>query len=398
VPVSVVVPTRGRRAAVCALVERLQEQQPAGGGLEVVVALDGDLDGTEAALRALEVPRPPVLVRLPSTGRDAAHGHGAGPTRNAGAARATGEVLLFLDDDVRPLRPDLVARHARGHAGARRALVGTIVGEPAAGDRFLTRVVDDWWRAQTRHVEQDRALSFTDVSTGNLSVDRATFLAVGGFRALDRHEDWDLGLRLAAAGVEIRHLPDAAVAHRLDTDLPGYLADVRREGSADVALLEAHPEACGALLVDAYRHADAPRRALLRAAARARGSRSAAVAAGVLTALERAGRYRAWSRGLRVATLAAYWAGVGAAAGSVERLETLLARAAEAGRRGRACLDLDTGELRLPGPGEACEVRVLSAGSEVGVAPLRWAGRPFDRDRFVAHVRRVHGGRGTRSA
>ncbi len=164
---------------MCALVERLQEQQPAGGGLEVVVALDGDLDGTEAALRALEVPRPPVLVRLPSTGRDAAHGHGAGPTRNAGAARATGEVLLFLDDDVRPLRPDLVARHARGHAGARRALVGTIVGEPAAGDRFLTRVVDEWWRAQTRHVEQDRALSFTDVSTGNLSVGRASPGPVG---------------------------------------------------------------------------------------------------------------------------------------------------------------------------------------------------------------------------
>ena len=88
---SVVIPTYQRRDVVVSSVRALAAQEDAP-PFEVVVVVDGSVDGTAEALRALATPFPLSVVEQPNAGRPAAC--------NRGAAAASGELLLFLDDDM----------------------------------------------------------------------------------------------------------------------------------------------------------------------------------------------------------------------------------------------------------------------------------------------------------
>ena len=386
---SVVIPTRGRRDKVCSLVRRLQGQHFDDNRLQIIVVLDGDIDGTGAALAALTVRRLPVPVVLGQTGDDPQVGHGAGPARNAGAASATGDVVLFLDDDVVPTRDDLLLQHAQGHRGdAPCVLVGVPIPRPSAPSAYLSRTISAWWQKQIRHFEAGHALRFTDMATANSSLPTRLFRDIGGFRALSRRDDWDLGLRLQTSHVPLIALAGARVNHMVDTDVRTYLADVRREGAGDAEMTEAHPTALGALPLDLYRHVTAMGALLLRQAFSRRGTDvGARGGAAVLDALERMRREDAWRATLRRATLLQYWAGVGDALVSLERLHNLLRRADKAALSSLACFDIASSELRLPAPDEACEVRVVRGAVTLGTAPLRWGGLPFDEDLFKYQVR-----------
>jgi glycosyltransferase involved in cell wall biosynthesis len=389
---SVVIPTRGRRNTVCRLLEALQEQRFEAGAFEIVVALDGDVDGTEVAIRSLATEPEPVIVRLPQTGCDPHQGHGAGPTRNAGAERASGAVLLFLDDDVIPHGTDLLARHADCHAdGVRRAIVGPVVSEPARAGGYIGRAISEWWGSQTAHLEADGELNFTDVATANLSLPAHVFREIGGFRPLARREDWDLGLRLQRSGVLLGRCPGASIGHSFDTDLRTYFADMLREGAGDARLVEEHPGACGALPLDLYRHVGGWRRRLLDHAFAGRGAKSGlAVAMAGLRALEMGRQYKLWMAVLQRATLLQYWRGVGSHLRTPDRLRELMEQVDQRGRATQAYIDVDAGELKMPAAGEPCDVRVLRSGRLVGIAPLRWGGLPFDPDRFAERVRRSY--------
>jgi len=178
------------------------------------------------------------------------------------------------------------------------------------------------------------------------------------------------------------------VNHTVDTDVRTYLADVRREGAGDAEMTEAHPTALGALPLDLYRHVTAMGALLLRQAFSRRGTDvGARGGAAVLDALERMRREDAWRATLRRATLLQYWAGVGDALVSLERLHNLLRRADKAALSSLACFDIASSELRLPAPDEACEVRVVRGAVTLGTAPLRWGGLPFDEDLFKFQVR-----------
>lgn len=386
---SVVVPTRGRREHAVHLVRRLQDQQYDAARLEVIVALDGDVDGTGAALAALDVPVRPELVRLVSSSLDPHHGQGAGAARNAGAAAASGDVLLFLDDDVRPVDRVLLQGHASGQARRPGALVGMVPPATEEEDRYLTQGARAWWCDQTRALLREEPLRFTDVTTANLSVLRTAFLDAGGFMPLPRREDWELGQRLASRGVELRALPAAAVLHQFETDVSGYLADVRREGAGDSLMAERHPAVVGMLPLGGWRGTGPRRRRALQSLVeRAPSPRLLpAVAPAALRALESAGLRSRWQRALGAVVAVAYWSGVGdALAGSVPRLEALLARADALAAEGCGFFDAVTGELMLPTATQASEIDVHLGGRPLYRVPLRWGGIPFDVTRFTETV------------
>ena len=91
---------------------------------------------------------------------------------NLGLRTASTDLVLFLDDDVVPVR-DLVARHVAGHAEAGVvAVAGQVLQpgeepEPLAGARFAFR------SSLPQHVEE--------VMGGNVSVRRTAALECGGF-------------------------------------------------------------------------------------------------------------------------------------------------------------------------------------------------------------------------
>src|SRR4051794_33250117 len=88
---SVVIPTYQRKDVVCDAVRALGKLMY-DTHFEVIVVVDGSTDGTAPALRQLGC-RFPLRVIEQENG-------GAAHARNTGAAAATGDILLFLDDDM----------------------------------------------------------------------------------------------------------------------------------------------------------------------------------------------------------------------------------------------------------------------------------------------------------
>src|SRR6185369_13801965 len=99
---SIVIPTYERREIVTRSVAALNRQSFR--DFEVVVVDDGSSDGTAEALRALDVNFPLEVISRPN--------EGASVARNVGAASASGEYLVFLDDDMEA-DPEMLAEQDR---------------------------------------------------------------------------------------------------------------------------------------------------------------------------------------------------------------------------------------------------------------------------------------------
>src|SRR4051794_23694299 len=110
--VSVVIPTYNRAARLRAVVDPLLADPSLH---ELIVVVDGSRDGSIELLEEIAVAdgrlRPLWIENIGDMG-----------ARTRGAEIATGEVVLFLDDDVLPA-PGLLAGHARHHAAAEGLVV-----------------------------------------------------------------------------------------------------------------------------------------------------------------------------------------------------------------------------------------------------------------------------------
>jgi GT2 family glycosyltransferase len=153
----------------------------------------------------------------------------AGPAeaRNAGAARATGDVLVFVDADVL-VHPDAFARLYAQFAreNAPDALFGSY------DDRVATTRLAAAFRNLLHHHVHTRSPGPADTFWAGLGAVRSdVFASAGGFdaRRFGRPsiEDIELGMRLSDAGASIEldptiratHLKDWTVAQMLRTDL-----------------------------------------------------------------------------------------------------------------------------------------------------------------------------------
>jgi rSAM/selenodomain-associated transferase 2 len=166
--VSIVIPTLREAAALPATLDHLASLP---GDLEVIVADGGSDDGTPQV--AAGHPRTDAVVEV--------RGGGRARQLNAGAARATGDVLVFLHAD------------SRLPAGAHAALSAT----RADGGNFALRFdgEDRFARALGRVYALQRrfGLYYGDSS---IWVRRATFDRLGGFQELPIMDDYDFVRRL----------------------------------------------------------------------------------------------------------------------------------------------------------------------------------------------------------
>lgn len=187
--VSVVIATRNRAGLLDGALRSLRAQagvpQP-----ELIVVDNGSTDGTAATARQHGA----ACVYEPEPNRARA--------RNAGVAAASGEVILFVDDDV-VVPPFFVAAHLRVHETERfpHVAAGPIINVPSAG---------------VRPVPTFRNASNAFFCTCNVSLPKSTFLAVGGFdEAFDKYgwEDTELGVRLRAYDVKRRFIWNGYLWH-----------------------------------------------------------------------------------------------------------------------------------------------------------------------------------------
>jgi GT2 family glycosyltransferase/peptidoglycan/xylan/chitin deacetylase (PgdA/CDA1 family) len=240
---SIVIPTHQRRERVLRTVAALSEQDR--DDFEVIVVVDGSTDGTADALRALSVPFAVTVLEQSNRGAAAA--------RNAGAAAARGEILLFLDDDMEAA-PSLLAEHDRSLRGGADLVLGDLPLHPESPPNVLSSGVGSWARSRRERLAANPTeIPLADLLTGQLSIAREAFERIGGFDVdltrdgLFGGEDIDFGYRVLKAGYGARFNPAAISYQYFDVDPAEFLRREYEAGRGAHELALKHPERAGQL-------------------------------------------------------------------------------------------------------------------------------------------------------
>lgn len=202
---AVIIPTHNRRAMLLQTLSALAAQTYPADCFEVVVVCDGCSDDTYVALQALTLPFHLIAISQSSAG--------AAGARNRGVQATTARVVLFLDDDI-IATPYLLAEHMRFHDEARRVVIGRLLPDRGVRRAGWTRWEQRTWDRRYADFQRGAAVGGQHFFSGNVSVDREAFVAVGGFNTtLKRAEDTELGFRLQRAGASFCFSAGAAGIH-----------------------------------------------------------------------------------------------------------------------------------------------------------------------------------------
>lgn len=225
--VSVLVPTHDRDALLRTTLEAVLSD---GGATEVVVVDDASRDATPHLLHWMARDEPRLRVVRNDRNR------GKAMSLTIGATRATGDVLLLLDDDVLA-GPGLASGHLRVHASRPGPLVvvGTmpVVLPPRRrpGQAATWRYAREYEQMTDRY-ERDPSEILRNLWGGNVSVPRELFLQVPALD-LPTFDDKALGAHLAHLGCTAVHDPDLTASHLHVRPLPAFRRDARRYGAVE---------------------------------------------------------------------------------------------------------------------------------------------------------------------
>lgn len=245
--ISIVIPTRNRCGSLRRTLDALQTQTISSSAMEVLVVLDACTDDTPRMLEHYK-----TNFSLRSLALDPPH-KGPATARNLGARSARGPLLLFLDDDVVP-DTRLVQAHIDAHTATPNCVVlGPYLPVLQRNADCFRVLQQTWWNDKFLSLQRyGHRFSYTDVLSGNLSIQTRRFAEVGGFDGgfPAAHEDYELGLRLIQAGVRIIVARNATARHHEHEHMTidRSFERARLEGRADVLLARRHASVVHTLL------------------------------------------------------------------------------------------------------------------------------------------------------
>ena len=237
--VSIIIPSHNRSSSLRRALDALHLQTYPIDSIEVIVVADSCIDDTLAMLQDYKAPFKQQAIEV--------NCRSASIARNTGAASATGQLLLFLDDDVEAL-PALVESHVRVHRerpGA--AVIGPYPPKLHGGTRFFDVEVRSWWEEKFYQMSQPgHRFTYEDLLSGNLSLDAELFARLDGFDSTfgHAHEDYEFGIRLLKADVPFVLAAEAVGYHyeHETNNLDRSFRRFRQEGRSDVLIGRRHPE------------------------------------------------------------------------------------------------------------------------------------------------------------
>lgn len=228
---SIILPTYNRLARLQRVLSGLERQTYPLAEAEVIVISDGSSDGTNEWLAAAG---PHTCLRLVPILQA---NQGVAAARNAGLARATGDLVLFIDDDVVPA-PQLIAEHLAPHAAHGDGVV--VLGPMLTPPDFHMQAWVRWEQEMLAKQYADMvaghwAPTARQFYTGNTSLARRYLVEAGGFDpGFRRAEDVELAYRLAQRGLRFVFNPNAVGYHYAERSFRSWLQIPYLYGRNDV--------------------------------------------------------------------------------------------------------------------------------------------------------------------
>jgi glycosyltransferase involved in cell wall biosynthesis len=235
--VSVVIPTKNRAGLLPETIGCIQAQTFPREQYEVIIVDNASSDETRSVLQQKSQTLANLRIGVENK-------PGAAATRNAGLRMASGDLVLFIDDDVRA-EETLIEKHVDAQLKSKRASVIGSISIPWG------ETTEPFWRYLRDHrifnpyTPSNGAIDFAYYHTCNASTPREALLKAGGFdEDFTRYgmEDIELGYRLQKDGSQMIFAPDARAIH---FRFPAYRDFVDRCEDAGYSLgkmLELHPE------------------------------------------------------------------------------------------------------------------------------------------------------------
>ncbi len=231
--VSVIIPAYNALELLKRTVKSLEEQIPDTTGLEVVVVDDASTDGTALWLNSYSGRLDLITVsnRL-NLGRAA--------TRNIGTHASKGELLIFIDGDMK-FGKEFIQRHVNSHETENSVVIGSVVHHSSLGNKAYSRYLR---KRGLFKLDSGKQVSGRYFLSGNSSLTRKLFDDVGGFdESIPYGEDIDFGMRLVNAGATFIYNQALTVTHLHSRSLKDNLKLMREFGRKSLpVLIKKHPE------------------------------------------------------------------------------------------------------------------------------------------------------------
>ncbi len=246
--ISVIIPTYQRCSMVEQALKVLCNQTYSPDRFEVIVSVDGSRDGTREMVEAFKAPYSLRCLYQFNRGRAAAC--------NSGIAAAIGDLVILLDDDMKPA-PDFLSAHFQAHLdNPRLGVMGAVPIYYGQNSRPVIKYIGNKFN---RHLENlarpDYNFSLRSFYSGNFSIPKNVLLEVGSYDEdfkVYGNEDLDLFLRLKKAGVQFKFSPQALAYQSYTKDFRSLARDNISKGQTAVLLATKHPETFKDLKLSAY--------------------------------------------------------------------------------------------------------------------------------------------------
>lgn len=194
--ISVIIPTYNGGQKILNCLKSLDTQTFT--DFEVIVVIDGSSDDTKQLIKQTEfsILRKEIPLRVHYQKNS-----GRASTRNKGASLANGELLLFVDDDIR-LLPNVLEKHLKHYRNIPNSiLIGSAVEDKKLIEsdfqKFRAHLSNKWLKNINCLYPKPLPKHITFLMAAHFSIPKNIFTKVGGFfEGLIDAEDYEMATRL----------------------------------------------------------------------------------------------------------------------------------------------------------------------------------------------------------
>lgn len=234
--ISVIIPTHNRKESILKLLTALANSDFQLQELECIVVCDGCTDDTLFSLQHFHSDVQIKYIETP--------GKGAAYARHHGALIASGDRLVFLDDDINPA-PQMLSSLDSMVILESDVCIGYLVLEDTADKSWNRLYLNYWWETHFEWLSKsDHIFQYEDLTSGAICLNRSFYFKSGGFDVHFRcREDYEFGYRLLKADARFRFSKSALGIHCDNvSDQKRLHRRKELEGFWDVEMVRKHPE------------------------------------------------------------------------------------------------------------------------------------------------------------